>query len=331
MFPFKIFNGTRLFGGSSAEDFSTNADNSPICGCLNALKVGVPVGFWEPSYIVDVHTTPGCLPTLGGMTIPMPWVDMQLGTIHNTGHRSQKVFRNSAYYVSPVMYLLEAVIDDSCADRSPFDVGWTSEFDPTWADDELALIKMPVGFAFGSLPAIMAAIPDSVAAQFGFPINSIFWQAGSWGPVYPMTGNVAQYKSFDQVGRLITTRMLAQAHGMREMSNLFKKGGGRSYACEPGEPGCSGATTKAAMCAGSPMDMPEQLIMKKRQYKVQRIFPVPFTQKLPIGGCCSPIGRDTMLSEAGTQMPAPGYKDFGYAIFRKRDCCAGVVSPASLQ
>ena len=329
MFPFKLAKGLKLGVTAQAEDFATSADSKLVCACTNNPKIGTPISFWEPAYIIDVTTTPGCMPVLGGMKIPMPWVDQQYGAIQKAGDANTQAFRHSTYYVSPWMYLTEAVLDDSCADRSAFDVGWSSPFDPSWNDDELALMKMPVSFLFGTLPAIMAAIPDSAASLVGFPINEIFWQAGSWGPMYPLTGTVAQYKSNDQVGRLLATRMLAQAHAMKELSNLFKKGGGRSYACEPGEPGCTSGTEDKAMCAGAPWDMPPQLIMKKRQYKLQRVFPVPFTQKLPIGGCCSPIGRDSSMSEAGTQMPVPGYKDFGYVIFRKRDCCGGVVTPAT--
>ena len=331
MFPFKLAKGKKLSFEASAEDFATAADSTLVCACTNQLKVGTPISFWEMSYIVDVHTTPGCMPTLGGMKLPIPWAADQHGTIHEIGGRSEQVFRHSSYYVSPMMYLMEAVLDDSCADRSPFDVGWSSEFDPSWSDDELALIKMPIAYAFGTLPAIMAAIPDSAAAMVGFPLKEVFWQAGSWGPIYPMTGNVSQYKSMDQVSRLLATRMLAEAHAMKEMASLFAKGGGRSYACEDGEAGCTSATSKQAMCAGAPWDMPAQLIMKKKQYKMQRIFPVPFTAKLPLGGCCTPIGRETAMSESFTQAPVPGFKDFGYAIFRKRDCCAGVVTPATIQ
>lgn len=314
----------------SGEDFDTNASSKPVCLCLNQLSVGAPVSFWEMSYIVDIHTQPGCMPTLGGMKLPVPWVDSQYGVISDAGDPRRSTFRNSAYYVSPMMYLLGAVLDDACSDRSPFDVGWTSEFDPTWSDDELALIKMPIAFAFSNILGAMAAGPDSLASSLGFPINEIFWQAGSWGPIYPLTGTVKDYRSMDQVGSLLATRMLAEAHAMREMAGLFGYGGGRSYACEAGEADCSDATTKAAMCAGSPGNMPPELIMKKRQYKLQRLFPTPNTVKQPLGGCCSPIGRNTMLTEKGTQLPVEGYKDFGYAVFRKRDCCAGVVSPATL-
>lgn len=329
MFPFKMFGATLI--GSSGEDFTTDADKSPVCLCKESLTVGVPVSFWEPAYLIDVHTMPGCMPTLGGMKIKLPWADSQYGVIESVDRRRAGAFRHSAYYVSPLMYLLEAVLDDACSDRSAFDVGWTSEFDPSWNDDELALIKMPIAYAFSNIAGAMAAGVDASAALNGFPKNEIFWQAGSLGPMYPLTGNVKDHKSMDSTGQLLATRMLASAHGMRELAGLFSKGGGRSYACEPGEPGCTKEVTRAAMCAGSPSDMPPNLIMKKKQYKLQRIFPTPYGEKNLKGGCCTPIGRSTALRETMTQLPIDGYKDFGYAIFRKRDCCAGVVSPATFK
>lgn len=329
MFPIRV-SKAKITGGST-EDFDTAANKTLVCACLSSLKIGTPISFWEMSYMIDVHTQPGCLPTLGGLKLPVTWVDSQYGTTVNQKDRTSSAFSNSAYYVSPMMYLLGSVLDDACSDRSPFDVGWASEFDPTWSDEELALIKMPIGFAFGSLPAIMASVPDAVAAATGFPLNEIFWNAGSWGQIYPLTGSVNAYQSREQMSRLITTKMLAEAHAMREMAGLFSKGSGRSYACEDGELGCDSSTSKAAMCAGSPSDMPPQLIMKKRQYKLQRLFPTPQTKKLGNAGCCSPIGRTTITQEMGVELPVLGVKDYGYAIFRRRDCCTGIVTPASLQ
>lgn len=330
MFPFKIF-GSPVATSQGGEDFTTKADSSPVCFCENALKAGVPVSFWEMAYMIDVHTAPGCLPTLGGLKLDLEWAEENYGAIGDRDPRRKWAFRNAAYYVSPMMYLLEVVLDDACSDRSPFDVGWTSEFDPSWNDDELAMIKMPVAFAFGNLAGAMAAGIDSAAAMIGFPKNEIFWQAGSWGPIYPLTGTVAVHKSPDNTGHLLATRMLAEAHAMDEMAELFGKGSGRSYACEPGEVGCTTQITKQVMCAGSPIQFPEQLIMLKKQYKIQRLFPTPYTWKTLLGGCCTPIGRSTALREQMTSVPLSGYKDFGYSIFRKRDCCSGVVSPATMQ
>ncbi|MCE1090789.1 TraU family protein, partial [Pseudomonas monteilii] len=74
-----------------------------------------------------------------------------------------------------------------------------------------------------------------------------------------------------------------------------------------------------AMCGYYP-----QIIMDKRQYKLTRLYPKPETAKIA-GKCCSPIGRSTILTESNTEFPLPGYKDFGYGIFRKRDCCGGAT------
>lgn len=331
VFPIKIF-GKAIPGlGASANQDFASGPTLPVCACLNQLKVGAPMSMWEMAYIVDVHTEPGCMPALGGLRIPMPWNDSQYGKIDADKVIRKGAFRHSTYYVSPMMYLLEIVLDDQCADRSPFDVGWQSEFDPTWDDDELALIKMPISFAFGSIPAVLAGGVDSAASQVGFPINEIFWQAGSLGPMYPITGNVKDYRSNDQLAQLIVTRMLAEAHDMQEIAGLFGKGGGRSYGCEPGEVGCNDSTEKQAMCAGSPASMPPQIIMKKRQYKLQRLAPVPATSKIDFGSCCHPIGRNPILTEVGTQVPINGYKDFTYSVFRKRDCCAGITPAGAAQ
>jgi conjugal transfer pilus assembly protein TraU len=58
--------------------------------------------------------------------------------------------------------------------------------------------------------------------------------------------------------------------------------------------------------------------MDKRQYKTNRVFPFP-------DNMCSPIGRPLLLQEKGAARPQD--KDYGYFIFRKKDCCAPVYSP----
>jgi len=321
MFPIRMF-GSNITSFGNGEDFKTAADKKPFCICESALKLGAPLSFWEMSYIVDVHREPGCLPVLGGMKLNLPFAEKGLGIASDPlSPTPQKAYYNSTYYVSPLMYLLEVVVDDACSDRSSFDVGWSSEFDPTWNDDSMALIKMPISAAFSNIAAALAAPIDAASALVGFPRNDIFWQAGAWGPMYPLNGSVNTHRSSDTTARLIATRMLASAHGMKELAGLFSKGSGRSYACEDGELGCDDAVSKAAMCAASPSGMPPTLIMRKRQYKLQRIFPARDTKN------ALPIGRSTMLSERMVQTPLPGFADWGYAIFRKRDCCAGLVSP----
>ena len=79
MFPFKLA-GLQMATGQDGEDFATNADTT-TCVCENALKAGLPVSFWEMAYMVDVHTEPGCLPTLAGLKLDLEWSSENYGVI----------------------------------------------------------------------------------------------------------------------------------------------------------------------------------------------------------------------------------------------------------
>ena len=310
MFPMKLAGQSiSISGGAGQEDWDSGV-NTPVCGCADQLKLGVPMSFWEPAIIIDSHIKAGCMSTLGGISLPLGGNMQGTNGGGSTKSTTKTAFRQSTYYTSPLMYLLGQVLDDTCSDRSAFNLAWTSEVDPSWNDDTLSAIKMPIQFAFGSMPGVLAGAVDAIASTAGWPISSIFWQAGSWGTMYPLQGN-APYVSDDQFGRLMSARMLAEAHDMGELWNIFSGGAGQSYG-------------PSAMCAQTPMAWPVELVMNKKQYKISRLYPLPQTAKIA-GLCCSPIGRTTILSEIGVQSPVPKAKDLGYIIYRKRDCCAGIV------
>ena len=281
---------------SSGQDYTSRTSNSPVCLCANQAKAGIPTSFWEMVYMTDVTNIPGCFPLLGGVMIDTGINSQEYGADSNeTGESFQQINE----YINPAMYLMGAVVDSTCMDGRGFDVPWVSFADPTHNDDSLSMILTPYAYPFAGLPALAAGSVDAVAASAGFPLPQLFWVAGAWGPMYPLTGNVAARVSRDQMGRLQTARLLAKLHAM-----------GTQYS----------AAGDGAMCGYVP-----QLIMDKREYKLTRLLPFPEPKLL--GGCCQPIGRSTILSESGTQAPTPSMKDFGYAIFRKRDCCSGVVRP----
>jgi len=291
MFPI-TFAGIPL---STGEDYKSRSSNSPLCLCPQQAKAGIPTSFWEMVYMTEVTNIPGCFPLLGGVMIDTGINSMEYGAESQTatGHSFQQINE----YINPVMYLLGAVVDSTCMDSRGFDIPWVSFADPTHNDDALAMILTPYAYPFAGLTALAAGSVDGVAASVGFPIPELFWVAGAWGPMYPLTGNVAAHVSRDQMGRLQTARLLAQLHAM-----------GTQWS----------AAGDGAMCGYLP-----QLIMDKREYKISRLYPFPSQSVL--GKCCSPIGRSTILDETGTQAPLTSMKDFGYAIFRKRDCCSGVI------
>lgn len=294
MFPMTI-GGLSVNFGVTADDYDTGASKVPICLCINNLSAGTPIGFWEPRYMVDVTNTPGCMPLLGGVNISPPYNADEYGGIKNTnahlGGKSKGAFMHANEYVNPVMTALGVITQSPCLDNRSFDVPFISWADPTWNDDSLSLILTPYAYPFAGVPSIAAEMPDAIMASLNFPSATLFWVAGAWGPMYPLTGNVSSMTTPEQVSHLMITRLLAKLHAAGAMQST--------------------AGNDALQSCGA-MGVP-QLIMDKRQYKTNRTFPFP-------DNMCTPIGRPLPLQEAGAARPQD--KEYGYFVFSRKDCCA---------
>ncbi len=299
-FPIKMF-GSMSLVSDGQDDFDGIGGSQPICACSNQLKVGIPVSFWEAALMVDVPTAPGCFPLLGGVSVDVGVNKDAYGMITDDVSSDIGVtrtsFRHVNLYINPVLYVAGILLDDACLDNRAFDVPWVSFADPTHNDDELAGILTPYAFPFSSMVAIKGMTADAVASLTGMPLNTIFWAAGAEGHLYPLTGNNGAHMSNERSARLQAYRVLAKLHAAGTQWSTYGTDG---------------------MCGYYP-----QLIMDKRQYKFERLLPFPQTKKIA-GKCCDPMGRSTLLVESATEAPLSSFKDFGYAIFRKRDCCSGV-------
>jgi conjugal transfer pilus assembly protein TraU len=299
MFPVSLA-GNLVNIGTSGDDYDSGAGGSPVCACLSTLSVGTPVSFWEPTFMVDVTNKPGCMPLLGGIDISPPFNSLEYGAEQRSaapaGSLKKSAFMHVNEYINPVMTALGVISDSPCLDQRGFDVPFISWADPTWNDDALAMILTPYGYAFAGIPSIAAEAPDAIAATTGFPTASLFWVAGAWGPMYPVTGNVATTNSPEQTAHLLTARLFAKLHAAGVQQST--------------------AGPEALRSCGA-MGIPE-FLMDKRQYKTNRIFPFP-------DNMCTPFGRPLLLQEKGAARPQD--KDYGYFIFRKKDCCAPFYSP----
>jgi conjugal transfer pilus assembly protein TraU len=299
MFPISL-GGNVVNFGVSGDDYDSGAGGAPVCACPASLSVGTPVSFWEPVFMVDVTNKPGCMPLLGGIDISPPFNALEYGaelrSAAPAGAMKKSAFMHVNEYINPVMTALGVISDSPCLDQRGFDVPFISWADPTWNDDALAMILTPYGYAFAGIPSIAAEAPDAIAASTGFPTASLFWVAGAWGPLYPVTGNVATTNSPEQTAHLLTARLFAKLHAAGVQQSTAGPAALRSC----------GAT-------GVP-----EFLMDKRQYKTNRVFPFP-------DNMCTPIGRPLLLQEKGAARPQD--KDYGYFIFRKKDCCAPVLSP----
>jgi conjugal transfer pilus assembly protein TraU len=294
IFPIGIMGGL-LNLGVSGDDYDTGASKTPICVCTNNLSIGTPVSFWEPRYMIDTTTKPGCMPLLAGVDINTPYNAAEYGGINTTnahiGGRRKSAFMHVNEYINPVMSAIGAVVANPCLDNRSFDVPFLSWADPTWNDDALSLILTPYAYPFAGVASVAAELPDSIAATFGFPYATLFWVAGAWGPMYPLTGNVAVANSQEQVSHLMIARLFAKLHAAGTQQST---------------------AGQDALGSCGALGLP-QLVMDKRQYKTNRVFPFP-------DNLCTPIGRPLAFQEMGASRPQD--KDYGYFIFQRKDCCA---------
>lgn len=294
MFPVKLAAGI-LQLGISGDDYSTGVSANPICVCRNNLSIGTPISFWEPRFMVDATPKPGCMPLLGGVDINPPYNAAEHGGEktpgRQAGNKGRSAFLHVNEYINPVMTALGIISQSPCLDSRGFDTPFVSWADPTWNDDALAMILTPYAYPFAGIASIAAEMPDAIMATFSFPSELLFWVAGSWGPMYPLTGNVASANTPEQVTHLLVARLFGKLHaaGIHQTT----------------------AGPEALESCGA-LGLP-QLIMDKRQYKINRVY--PWTDNM-----CIPIGRPLLLQEIGTSRPND--KEYGYFVFQKKDCCS---------
>lgn len=263
----------------------------PICFCGTPIpRVGLAFGFWEPVRLVDATKKPWCFPNLGGLSLS-PGINIGLNKMTNRSNGQDKGNWEIHWYIYPLIYWLEVVVDFLCLEAASFDIAYISELDPLWQDDELTFLINPEAVLFGNLMAQAACAADCVAATAGLPIDELFWCAGCQGSMYPLDGNIQAEYGQIQGSVLAVQRMAYKLH--RELVAF-------------------GTMGSKGLCAKYPMP-----IMRKQQYRIQPVNPVPATSG---PNTCVPMGRSNVLFESGRMIPVIG-EDFGYLIWRKRNCC----------
>lgn len=263
---------------------------TPLCKCMKGPipEIGFPIAFWEPARLIDVTRIPYCLVNLGGMSIMAPKVTGQGDVDQNTDDGTKQSFYQVHWYVYPVFYLLEVLMEFTCAEQRDFDLAYLTELDPFWADDEKGAILNPEGIVFGNPIAQAACAADCIAATAHLPIDSLFWCAGCLGSIYPFGGHVNETYGNVQTSSLIAIRFMAKLH--RE--GLMREHAGKSALCNP-------------------YIWP---LISKSHYRLQMTYPVPQTND------CKTLGHTDVTWAGGKEFSFKG-EDFGYMVWRKRDCC----------
>ena len=282
----------------NAKDYSNRipkgAANQRFCMCTDnqgVARPGVVTSLWQPAYLVEYQRVSGCSSVLNG--IRLPFNRMFQGTERKEEVEpgdGQKTFRHYHFYSFPIMLMLDMWVPSHCNPGSfhDLDVMYLSEVDPTWNSDMLAyftnfettLIANPVGMA--------ACIPDAPASMMGYPIETLWWCAGSWGAIYPLSGNVNGRSGILRTTSLMATRTIAALHRRGVMW---------------------GTMGEAMMCGGEVMPR-----FPKTQYRMTLMYPMPETSDSHV------IGEPTMMWGTNRTIPSVG-EDPIYIIWRWIDCC----------
>lgn len=289
LFPLTI--GSINLTGSDRPD--TDNPSMPICLCPAPpplmVRAGLAVGFWEPVRLIDVSRTPGCFVNLGGVKIDLGLVGG--GKTSRARGGTDFAAWHVHYYVYPLVYWLELLVDWLCLEQSTFDIAYISEVDPLWQDDELTFLLNPESALFNSVIAQSACVVDCAASSLGLPVDALFWCSGCQGSFYPLNGRVAAHVGDIQSSLLAAQRMTYKLH--RQLLAW-------------------GTAGSEALCAKYPAP-----VMRKSNYRYQLVNPVPNTKGR---NACPPSGRSTALYEAGKSVPVIG-ESYGYLLWRKRNCC----------
>lgn len=290
-FPIRVA-GVRISpsGGFRPDD----AVSSPICICKDNLgvpEIGVTTSFWEPARLVEFQTTPGCSSVLNGVRLGLGFDKAHIGSHGDGVHdQSDMTFVHYHYYAFPLLIMLDVFVGRYCGAGGYMDLDlmYLSELDPTWNNDELAFFTNPEAAMVGNPTATLACIPDAISASGGYPIKELFWCAGSWGTMYPLSGNVTGGNGIIRDSSLLTAKVLGALHR-------------RGLAW--------GTVGKDAMCNGE-----IKIVLPKQQYKFTMMHPVAQTKKAHV------IGESTLKWGGGKVIPHVG-EDPIYLIWRYNDCC----------
>ncbi|WP_234305502.1 TraU family protein [Diaphorobacter sp. J5-51] len=332
IFPIRLAGVTFMAGKSGVPN---DATDKIVCKCGGDLKkaelprLGFAVGFWAPSKIIDVTRKPYCLPSLGGIQLPLGNVEyINSGANIGRGDRNER-FSNWVLYSFPIITMLRLLDEGACPPDglTDFDLIQASPMFPNWNDNigRYTIFMNPEMALFASVTSLFALPIDAAASTAGHPINSLFWAAGAWGATYPITGfsggGPATFSNEPvRNSSLAAFRAMSLLHRLGFLTETI----GNSNLCERSK----------------------RLIIRKDAYRWQFLAPSPEkdgpTPGAPPpanttdqvrevnppsrhGTCTHPTGSNTAAWGMWRDVPVTG-EDHSYLLFQWTDCCFGVYN-----
>lgn len=277
----------------------SEASDLGMCLCQNNLGIhlpGIVNAMWEPARLIEVVRKPGCSMALGGAQLPLgdkrQWGTQSTSVNGDIQSSENLSYYNVHYYAFPLLTMLELYMPKKCSadGYGDFDIIQLTEIDPTWNNSELAFFTHPESAAVANPIAQAACTADAALGIANKePLTSLWWCAGTWGSIYPMSGSAIP-NDFGRTTSLLAARTVGQMH-RRGMAHLTM-----------------GDDT---LCRG--MIFPT---IPKSQYKFAMFTPRPETKRAHMYGS-HPM---TWQGGEGRVIPKVG-EDALYMMFRWNDCC----------
>lgn len=291
-FPIQLganFGGRRNRPGDAA---------GPGCFCRGRLGVrtpGVVHGMWQPTHMLESTRSAFCFPSLGPVGKVAGTIGGALAPLRQGGNSEDEEkggYKHFHLLMFPVGAVLEKFTDAVCSPGNggfDFDMLFISEIDPTYASDELSMFTNPEALIFANPVAQAACLADAAVTTVGRPIRQLFWCAGSWGSIYPLTGHTSSQNSVVREASLAAVRGVAKLHRFGIMDKTYGRG---------------------AVCRNRP-----NFMYPKQQYRYQIMYPLPQRFSGPEW-----TGRNTFLGREFRHLPAIG-EDWVQVLWTYEQCC----------
>jgi conjugal transfer pilus assembly protein TraU len=338
-----------------------NKSNDSVCACGGDLakgelpKVGITLGMYYPKYLLTVTKKPYCFPELNGLEMAS---ELGLVSRFNIGNQDQSLTSSEddsnqsswSWHLAsfPVQHMLETFNEFSC-DRSgyiTYDLIWISETLPHHYDPSLASFLIPETALFASPLALPFLAVDCVASTINEPIDELFFTAGCWGKMYPLTANTGSNPNKVDSKSLMATRAfyflsrlgvvdrtmgddaLCQARKMP----FLKRSQYRFQQFWPmpesksSESLCTGDAGCGSPSSATSPDIPDSVnigtsVVKTGNLSANQVESIKIESLN--GTCTHPIGQTSFTWGIWRDAKQPDH--VSYLVFQWIDCCADVL------
>lgn len=190
----------------------------PICTCPTIFgfpMIGIGVTYWQPLFISEIERRPGCLSSIGGLNVLPSYSMLHSEQSVNNHGKSKEVNRMQIHwYEYPIFGMLEMLKSVACKSTSGFNLAYLTEVDPLWQDSLWSGVFTPEASLFANPIAVMGCSVDSVASNFDYPMDPMFWCSGAWGNTYPLSGDSSHSGDPFTMNNQIQSKFIARMHRM---------------------------------------------------------------------------------------------------------------------